>query len=198
VAFARSVREAGLITSRGRGPSAAEMNEADAANLLIAVNAAETARAAPDTVRRFRALRMSHENQRAFGAVLEEMIAAAVRNELFCSPRSTTALRPLAVCRAAPVLRSGFFPATQAMKSIAADDLPICGGAISASFSYGEDLGLQTNGEIQRILKEPCYAIAFAGTKIGLPGDRADHQRASVSLSPTDRHRRRTACRNRR
>jgi len=81
-AFARSVREAGLITSRGRGPSAAEMNEADAANLLIAVNAAATARAAPDTVRRFRALRMSHENQRAFGPVLDEMIAAAVRNEL--------------------------------------------------------------------------------------------------------------------
>jgi hypothetical protein len=81
-AFARSIREAGLITSRGRGPSAAEMSEADAANLLIAVNAAETARAAPDTVRRFRALRISHENPCAFGPVLEEMIAAAVNNEL--------------------------------------------------------------------------------------------------------------------
>jgi hypothetical protein len=81
-AFARSIREAGLITSRGRGPSAAEMSEADAANLLIAVNAAETARAAPDTVRRFRALRTNRKNQRAFGSVLEEMMAAAVKNEL--------------------------------------------------------------------------------------------------------------------
>jgi hypothetical protein len=36
--------------------------------------------------------------------------------------------------------------------------------------SYGEDLGVRTNGEIQRMLKQPRYAIAFAGTKIGLPG----------------------------
>lgn len=81
-ALARSVREAGLIASRGRGPSAAQMSEADAANLLIAVNAAETARAAPDTVRHFRALRTNRENPRAFGPVFEEMIAAATKNEL--------------------------------------------------------------------------------------------------------------------
>lgn len=81
-AIARSVREAGLITSRGRGPSAAQMTETDAANLLIAVNAAATARGAPDTVRRFRELRTYHQHQREFGRVLEEMIAASVKNEL--------------------------------------------------------------------------------------------------------------------
>jgi hypothetical protein len=36
--------------------------------------------------------------------------------------------------------------------------------------SYSEDLGVRTNGEIQRMLKQPRYAIAFADTKIGLPG----------------------------
>jgi hypothetical protein len=81
-AIARAVREAGLIATHGRGPSAAQMSETDAANLLIAVNGAETARAAPQAVRRFRALRTNHKNQREFGSVLEEIIAAAVRLEL--------------------------------------------------------------------------------------------------------------------
>lgn len=81
-AVARSVREAGLITSHGRGPSAAQMSEADAANLLIAVNAAETARGAPDTVRRFRELRTNNKLRSEFGPILQEMIAAAVRSEL--------------------------------------------------------------------------------------------------------------------
>lgn len=43
-AIARAVREAGLIAKHGRGTSAAEMSETDAANLLIAVNVADTAR----------------------------------------------------------------------------------------------------------------------------------------------------------
>ena len=78
-AIARAVREAGLIATHGRGPSAAQMSAADAANLLIAANAAETARAAPETVRRFRALRTNNRNRHEFGRVLEEMIAAAAR-----------------------------------------------------------------------------------------------------------------------
>jgi hypothetical protein len=45
--IARYVREAGFIQKKGRGPSAANMLTADAANLLIAVNAStSTARAA--------------------------------------------------------------------------------------------------------------------------------------------------------
>lgn len=81
-AIARAVREASLIATHGRGPSAAQMSETDAANLLIAVNAAETARAAPETVRRFRALRTNNRNRHEFGRVLEEMIAAAARSEI--------------------------------------------------------------------------------------------------------------------
>src|SRR5437667_12752807 len=49
--IARNVREAGLITTAGRGRSAAKMSSADATNLLIAVNATITAREAPQTVR---------------------------------------------------------------------------------------------------------------------------------------------------
>jgi hypothetical protein len=81
-AIARAVREAGLIATHGRGSSAAQMTETDAANLLIAVNAAETARAAPETVRRFRALRADNKSQHEFGRVLEEMIAATVSGEI--------------------------------------------------------------------------------------------------------------------
>lgn len=82
-AIARAVREAGLIATHGRGPSAAQMSAADAANLLIAVNAAETARDAPDTVRRFRELRTNDRNRREFGQVLEGMIAAAIEAKFF-------------------------------------------------------------------------------------------------------------------
>ena len=46
-AIARAMREADLIATRGRGKSAAPMSERDAANLLIAVNVADTARTAP-------------------------------------------------------------------------------------------------------------------------------------------------------
>jgi hypothetical protein len=54
--IARSVREAGLITTGGRGLSAARMTYSDAANLMIAVNAAPTAREAPQTVHSYRNL----------------------------------------------------------------------------------------------------------------------------------------------
>jgi hypothetical protein len=54
--IARNLREAGLITTRGRGPSAAQMTLADAANLLIAVNASDAVRKAVQTVRTYRRL----------------------------------------------------------------------------------------------------------------------------------------------
>ena len=62
-AVARAVREAGLIATYGRGTSAAKMGLADAANLLIAVNAAETARGAPEIVRRYRASRTNNNKR---------------------------------------------------------------------------------------------------------------------------------------
>lgn len=66
-ALARAIREAELIATHGRGTSAAKMGVADAANLLIAVNAADTARGAPDLVRRYRALRTNDKKQLEFG-----------------------------------------------------------------------------------------------------------------------------------
>jgi hypothetical protein len=55
--FARTVREAGLIRTGGRGLSAAQMSCVDAANLLIAVNASLSVRDAPNTVATFRVLK---------------------------------------------------------------------------------------------------------------------------------------------
>ena len=81
-AIARVVREAGLIATHGRGTSAAQMGLADAANLLIAVNAAETARSAPEIVRRYRASRTNNRKQLEFGLTFEAMIAAAERRRL--------------------------------------------------------------------------------------------------------------------
>jgi hypothetical protein len=75
-AIARAVREAELIATHGRGTSAAHMGEAYAANLLIAVNAAETARIAPEIVRRYRASRTNNRRQLQFGATLEQMITS--------------------------------------------------------------------------------------------------------------------------
>jgi hypothetical protein len=54
--IARNVREAGLITTGGRGLSAARMTMADAVNLLIAVNATVIVREAPQTLRTYRRL----------------------------------------------------------------------------------------------------------------------------------------------
>src|SRR5689334_4728902 len=54
--IARHVREAGLVSQSGRGLSAARMTIPDAANLLIAVNAAPMAKDAPRAVARYRGM----------------------------------------------------------------------------------------------------------------------------------------------
>jgi hypothetical protein len=54
--IARYIREAGLITTGGRGPSAARMSVSDATNLLIGVNATTNASEAANVVRRYRDL----------------------------------------------------------------------------------------------------------------------------------------------
>lgn len=77
-AIARAVREAGLIATHGRGPSAAQMMEKDAANLLIAVNVADTARTAPEMVSKYRTLLAGGKKQSTeFGHELEKLIFAA-------------------------------------------------------------------------------------------------------------------------
>lgn len=77
-AIARAVREKGLIQTSGRGTSAAQMSEADAANLLIATNTADTARMAPATIKEYRALEAKRKPSQ-FGSELEELISAAKR-----------------------------------------------------------------------------------------------------------------------
>lgn len=54
---ARHVREAGLISSGGRGPGGAEMTPTDATNLLIGTVAAMQVKDAPEVVRLFRSAR---------------------------------------------------------------------------------------------------------------------------------------------
>jgi hypothetical protein len=77
-AIARSIREARLIETRGRGLSAANMSDRDAANLLIAVNVADTARTAPRIVERYRGLRADSRARNArFGPEFETLILAA-------------------------------------------------------------------------------------------------------------------------
>jgi hypothetical protein len=79
-AIARAAREHGLIRTSGRGTSAAQMSEPDAANLLIATNTADTARTAPAAVTQYRALKAKRNKQTSvFGNELEEMISAAKR-----------------------------------------------------------------------------------------------------------------------
>lgn len=77
-AIARAVREHGLIRTSGRGSSAAQMSEPDAANLLIAANTADTARTAPGAIKEYRALQAKRRSSQ-FGSELEEMISAAKR-----------------------------------------------------------------------------------------------------------------------
>ena len=80
-AIARAVREAGLIATRGRGTSAARMTGADAANLLIAVNVADTARGAPEAVELYRRLAARAKTRTTeFGIEFENMILAAQTN----------------------------------------------------------------------------------------------------------------------
>ena len=77
-AVARVARQAGLIATLGRGMSAAKMTPRDAANLLIAVNVAGTARTAPEIVDRYRRLRTTSSTRSVyFGIELEKLIAAA-------------------------------------------------------------------------------------------------------------------------
>jgi hypothetical protein len=90
--IARSVREAGLITTGGRGLSAAQMTYRDAANLVIAVNASPTAREAEETVHTYRALEgrsleFAFKGSKKpklgnFGDALETLIAAAAIGKL--------------------------------------------------------------------------------------------------------------------
>jgi hypothetical protein len=88
--FARSIREAGLIATGGRGSSAATMSPKDAANLLIAINASGTAREGPEIVavyRRLEAQEFTYEGDPpgkilgTFGEGLETLIDAACRGE---------------------------------------------------------------------------------------------------------------------
>src|SRR6266545_7726625 len=82
-AIARAVREHGLIRTSGRGTSAAQMSEPDAANLLIATNTADTARTAPAAVLQYRALQARRgKRESEFGSALEELISAAKREVL--------------------------------------------------------------------------------------------------------------------
>jgi len=77
-AIARAIREHGLIRTSGRGTSAAQMSEPDAANLLIATNTADTARTAPAAVKEYRTLQAKRRPNQ-FGSELEELISSAKR-----------------------------------------------------------------------------------------------------------------------
>jgi hypothetical protein len=84
--IARYVREAGFIQKKGRGPSAASMSVADAANLIIAVNASSSARDAPAVVPVYRDL-VVHEfidpkAHGTFGEALELVIQSAIEGKL--------------------------------------------------------------------------------------------------------------------
>jgi hypothetical protein len=91
--ISRSLREAGLISKHGRGPSAAHMGWTDAANLLIGVNAARNAaNAAKATLayRRFRPDELQFpefsqgRRSRDFtlGQAIEQLLVAAGTQEL--------------------------------------------------------------------------------------------------------------------
>jgi hypothetical protein len=89
--MARYIREAGLISTGGRGPSAATMSLRDAANLLIGVNATTTAVEAARTVSAYRELE-AHAIRRApdeprmkygtLGEAIEQLIHAIIVGEL--------------------------------------------------------------------------------------------------------------------
>jgi hypothetical protein len=83
--IARNVREAGLITTGGRGPSAGQMTLVDATNLLIAVNASDRIRDAAETVQKYGRLEAygerSHTSYKLLDA-LRELIQATCNNAL--------------------------------------------------------------------------------------------------------------------
>ena len=82
--FARYVREAGFIEKKGRGPSAANMGVKDAANLLIAINAASSVRAAASVVPVYKSLVAIGDEtiHGTFGEALELLIASAIEGKL--------------------------------------------------------------------------------------------------------------------
>jgi hypothetical protein len=83
---ARYVREAGFIEKRGRGTSAASMGVKDAANLLIAINAASSVGAAAAVVRDYRGLIAINDETSnvngTFGQALEALIESAIERKL--------------------------------------------------------------------------------------------------------------------
>jgi len=89
--IARYAREAGFILKKGRGPSAAHMGVADAANLLIAVNASGLAHDARVVIPLYRDLIAAEylwvdtkqiPNVGFFGNALELIIQSAIDGEL--------------------------------------------------------------------------------------------------------------------
>jgi hypothetical protein len=82
---ARYIREAGLITTGGRGLSAAPMDFHDAANLLIGMNAATKAADAARIVSLYRGLRSYDRAQKkyvTFGDAIEQLLQATVAGTL--------------------------------------------------------------------------------------------------------------------
>ena len=83
----RHLREAGLVTKHGRGPSAAHMGLADGANLLIGVNATRNAAHAARAVQAYRRFRPDElqwsEMSRDFtlGEAIEQLLVAAGTSE---------------------------------------------------------------------------------------------------------------------
>jgi hypothetical protein len=83
----RHLREAGLVTKHGRGPSAAHMGLADGANLLIGVNATRNAAHAARAVQAYRRFRPDQlqrsEMIRDFtlGEAIEQLLVAAGTSE---------------------------------------------------------------------------------------------------------------------
>jgi hypothetical protein len=87
--IARYLREAGFIQKKGRGPSAASMLTADAANLLIAVNVATSTARAAEVVPVYRNLvgawtgkEGAPEIGGTFGEALELLIDCAITGRL--------------------------------------------------------------------------------------------------------------------
>ncbi len=89
---ARAIREAGFITTTKRGVGAASMTARDAANLIIAANAAESTKEALQAVPQFRSLKKWYSTAETktfedvfarlkaaptFGEALEELIESA-------------------------------------------------------------------------------------------------------------------------
>jgi hypothetical protein len=90
--IARYIREAGLIATRGRGPSAATMGVKDAANLLIGVNATTNAAEAAKAVSVYRALESYESREKGdprpaqkygtLGEAIEQLVHATGVGEL--------------------------------------------------------------------------------------------------------------------